>query len=108
MSYKQTSRSRTLTLAAVTLIAVTLLAVAAASASAAGYGELTRFGAPGAGLGKLTEERSRAIGVDPRDNSVYVLDEPQEETEKKEEVEGVKVTVVVRHLRLQKFKEESK
>ncbi len=106
MSYMHTSRIRSSILASIILVAFGAL-VTAGSAAASGYGELTRFGAPGSGLGKLTEERSRAIGVDPRDNSVYVLDEPQEETERKEEIEGVKVTVVVRHLRLQKFKEES-
>ena len=106
MSYTHTRRIRSSIVASVALAVLGALIMAGSAAAAVGYGELTRFGAPGSGLGKLTEERSRAIGVDPRDNSVYVLDEPQEETERKEEVEGVKVTVVVRHLRLQKFKEE--
>src|SRR5271165_2840778 len=58
-----------------------------ASATPKAYGELTRFGEAGVGSGKLTtpveepfDEQltgTRAIGVDPRDNSVYVVDEPK-------------------------------
>ena len=47
-----------------------------------GYGELTRFGQKSGEefAGHLAPEwlRSRAIGVDPTDNSVYLLDEPKE------------------------------
>jgi hypothetical protein len=82
----------------------TLGCTAIAEASA-GYGELTRFGKAGTGLGELTPNEASetpltmALGVDPKDNSVYVVDEPEEETEVGKEV--------TRHVRLQKFKEAS-
>ncbi|MFI4990025.1 MAG: PKD domain-containing protein [Solirubrobacterales bacterium] len=58
-----------------------------------GFGELTRFGETGAlgESGKLGELNTRALGVDPTDNSVYLLDEAKEATETK------------RVFRLQKF-----
>src|SRR4029077_18928001 len=75
------------------LIALACLAMPgiAAAIEPTGYGELTRFGEtgvtggeePSPEPGKLNELRSRAIGVDPTDNSVYVLDEPVEPLAKK-------------------------
>jgi PKD repeat protein len=72
---------------------VVLLAPAGAHA-ASSYGELTRFGtgaAPGEAEGQINDEerrfshaetlRAHLIGVDPSDNSVYVLDEPKEYTQ---------------------------
>ena len=72
---------------------IALLAPAAAHA-ASSYGELTRFGvgaAPGEAEGQINDEerrfshaetlRAHLIGVDPSDNSVYVLDEPKEYTQ---------------------------
>jgi PKD repeat protein len=106
------------------LCAFTLLAAASqASAAPSGYGELTRFG-PGAGpgetLGTLNDEhRTRLLGVDSSDNSVYVLDEPLEEEqeikeihrgrpgcpEELEEEEPCEIGVgpFTRHFRIQKF-----
>ncbi len=91
----------------------------------AAYGELKRFGEAGPSAGQLNEERTRLLGVDPTDNSVYVLDEPQRFTQEKVEVinpetkaceineitgnctmEGV--GPITRHFRLQKFAEEGK
>jgi PKD repeat protein len=106
------------------LLCVFALLALAAPASAAGesYGELTRFGlgGPGETLGTLNDEhRTRLLGVDPTDNSAYVLDEPSEEeqAEKKvkrgqpgcpveeEEPEPCEIGVgpITRHFRLQKF-----
>lgn len=59
-----------------------------------GYGELTRFGetaSKSGETGKLGELSARAIGVDPTDNSVYLLDEAKPATNSK------------RVFRLQKF-----
>ena len=79
--------------AALALIAAIMLALAASAGAAepSGFGELTRFGSTGTAAGQITETGTHAIGVDPTDNSVYVLDEPQE-------AKGAK-----RFLRLQKF-----
>ncbi len=113
--------------------AIVVLGVLAAGARAE-YGELTRFGSGTGGTpkpGQLADERTRAVGVDTTDNSVYVADEPEEATqqqlsipydEKEEECpaaqhpEGVVEEVpaeskncfersgpITRHLRLQKF-----
>jgi hypothetical protein len=73
------------------LSVLVLLAPAAAPAGASVYGELTRFGqgAPSIGSnGQINDDerrfthgetlRAHLIGVDPTDNSVYVLDEPEE------------------------------
>jgi len=109
---------------AVLLVLFVLMSFGVARAGAS-YGELKRFGEPGPGSGQLNEERTRLLGVDPTDNSVYVLDEPQRFTQAKEEVidpetktceinettgkckmEGV--GPITRHFRLQKFTTESK
>jgi PKD repeat protein len=102
---------------------------ATAQAQSSAYGELTRFGEAGSGPGQISgEERARSggeprahlLGVDPTDNSVYVLDEPRELEQKRkkptpeEEAECVEEEIppqecgpptgpVKRHLRLQKF-----
>jgi PKD repeat protein len=82
--------------------AVSLLAFAALvlmpghahAAEAKGYGELARFGEKaGDKAGELDETHTRAIGVDPTENSVYVLDEPK------------KASKETRFYRLQKFTE---
>jgi PKD repeat protein len=109
---------------AVLLVLFVLMSFGVARAGAS-YGELKRFGEAGPGAGQLNEERTRLLGVDPTDNSVYVLDEPQRFTQAKEEVidpetkaceinevtgkcvmEGV--GPITRHFRLQKFTTESK
>ncbi len=74
------------------------LAIAPGAAHAQAYGELTRFGegAPGegaAGSGQINDQEQRfangevlrphLIGVDPTDNSVFVLDEPEAVKQKK-------------------------
>jgi len=95
MTYAQSRAARAmLSLAGCALaIAAMMLLVAASTVHAAepsGYGELTRFGETGDGAGQINELGAHAIGVDPTDNSVYVLDEPEERSNK-------------RMLRLQKF-----
>ena len=73
---------------------VALLAPAAAHGAGGTYGELTRFGvggSPGEAEGQINDDerrfshaetlRAHLLGVDPSDNSVYVLDEPQEYTQ---------------------------
>jgi PKD repeat protein len=104
--------------AAICTLAIVLLpAVAQAE-----YGEVQRIGGKTAGTnnGQLTSERTRLLGADPTENSVYVLDEPQkfsqtEEPEinpvtkecEKNEITGKCVMVGVgpltRHFRIQKF-----
>ncbi len=89
--------------AALAALVLLLVADAAGAAEVTGYGELARFGETGTtggqeplgATGKLDEVRTRAIGVDPTDNSVYILDEPQEPV-------GAKRTI-----RLQKFTDPS-
>jgi len=85
-----------------TMASAALLPSVADAAEANGYGELARFGEAGdkaAGEaiepGKLAERRTRLLGVDPTDNSVYVLDEPKSPTIGSNKIE--------RHFRLQKF-----
>jgi PKD repeat protein len=80
-------RSKALSVIGGSLLAIVALALAgfaatAYGAEATGYGELTRFGEFGGFEGHLSpgELRARAIGVDPTDNSVYLLDEPKEPT----------------------------
>jgi PKD repeat protein len=75
--------------------AATILPSSVRAAEPNGFGQLTRFGETAENLGeagKLAELNTRLIGVDPTDNSVYVLDETKQPT-------GIK-----RFLRLQKFK----
>jgi PKD repeat protein len=57
-------------------------------ARADSYGELARIGSkePGTGAGQFNSERTRLLGVDPTDNSVYVLDEPERYSQEKKEV----------------------
>ena len=79
------------------LLAVTLLAAGPAHAEEPkGFGELTRFASTGDAKGQLDELRTRAIGVDPTDNSVYLVDEPKPPNVKSKEL--------VREIRVQKFK----
>jgi PKD repeat protein len=124
MVHSHGMRTKTLIGSAMVLLALlALLAVAPPHAFGA-YGELARVGetTPGTGNGQFNEERTRLLGVDPTDNSVYVLDEPQRYTQAKEEkidpetkacevneITGkcVKVGVgpITRHFRLQKFTE---
>lgn len=97
MTHAHRSRARLI----VAVLASLLLASVASSALPSparaaepnGFGELTRFGETGnlGESGKLAELNTRAIGVDPTDNSVYLLDETKAPTETK------------RFLRLQKF-----
>jgi hypothetical protein len=66
---------------------------ATASVASASYGEIQHFGAKGVNEGQFEgSEESTAIGVDPRDNSVYVVDLPGEKAAEKNE------------FRIQKFK----
>jgi hypothetical protein len=63
------------------------------AASAGVYGEITHFGSKGTAEGQFEGSlEANAIGVDPRDNSVYVVDLPGEKAVEKDE------------FRLQKFK----
>jgi PKD repeat protein len=97
------ARMRLIVAAAGCLLAVAALALLPSTVradEAKGYGELTRFGETGDGLGQLDETRTRALGVDPSEgNSVFVLDEP------KKPKKVLKTTV--RSFRLQKFTESS-
>src|SRR5262245_50675263 len=81
-------RMKTLIGTATVLLALLVVLVAQAPRALGAYGELARIGetTPGAGNGQLNEERTRLLGVDPTDNSVFVLDEPQRYTQAKEEV----------------------
>lgn len=78
-------------LAAVLVVMALGLVGVASAVEPTGFGELTRFGETGDLKGQLDETRTLAIGVDPTDNSVYLLDENKAGTKKK------------RFLRLQKF-----
>ncbi|HLL91972.1 MAG TPA: PKD domain-containing protein [Solirubrobacteraceae bacterium] len=80
-----------------------ILALALASSARASYGEIGRFGEPGTKAGKLafSEEHTFGLGVDPTENSVYVLDEPEAPEENAHEEH-------TRFLRLQKFSESGK
>lgn len=123
MALSQSVRIKTL-IGSAAVLALFLLMSVGASRAAAAYGELKRIGetTPGSANGQLSEERTRLLGVDPTDNSVYVLDEPTRFTQTKQEVidpetkaceineatgkcvmEGV--GPITRHFRLQKFTE---
>ncbi len=66
------------------------------AANAGTYGEITHFGSRGEGEGQFEGSlEANAIGVDPRDNSVYVVDLPGEKAAAKNE------------FRLQKFKDNA-
>jgi hypothetical protein len=65
----------------VALAGVVLLACATAVAADASYGEIGHFGELGSGPGQFNPGESPAIGVDPRNNSVYVVDQPNPEKE---------------------------
>lgn len=123
MAQFQSTRMK-ISIASLALLVLLALPAAFAPRALGAYGELARIGetTPGTGNGQLNEERTRLIGVDPTDNSVYVLDEPQRFTQEKVEVvdpetktceineitgkcvmEGV--GPITRHFRLQKFTE---
>jgi PKD domain len=62
------------------VLALVAIAIAVPAAGAAGYGELTRLsgGSSGTGLGEFKIEfETQGLGVDPTDNSVYIVDEPK-------------------------------
>lgn len=122
MAQFKSVRIKVLLATASCLLATTALMSAGTSPAAAEYGESTRIGGTttGTGNGQLNEERTRLLGVDPSDNSVYVLDEPQRYAQSKEtvidpetktcevnETTGKCVVVgvgpITRHFRLQKF-----
>jgi len=90
-------RPRAIAILASLALASALLSILPGTVRAAepnGYGELTRFGetaSKNGEAGKLGELSARAIGVDPTDNSVYLLDEAKPATNSK------------RVFRLQKF-----
>ena len=87
MSQPQSARKIVLLLAMSMLLGLAVLVTLASTARAAEqYGEITRFGELGDTEGKLDETRTRAIGADPSNNSVYVVDEPEPQTEKKEKI----------------------
>jgi hypothetical protein len=59
-----------------------LVAAATAAAAQASYGEIGRFGGVrGAGAGQFEAKEAAAIGVDPENNSVFVVDLPDENNE---------------------------
>ncbi len=135
MSQPHSARRTVLLLATSSLIALAamLVALAGTARAAEQYGELTRFATTGdaEGVGELDEGRTRAIGADPTENSVFVLDEPEEQTQTQEKVKPTKEEVeeceeeetqtqaeceaeeevgvgpITRHLRLQKFTEST-
>ena len=74
----QRSRISARNLAALVLATVAAMLVAASVAAAAPYGEVGGFGVNGTGNGQLSlfPSETDAIGVDPTDNSVYVVDLP--------------------------------
>jgi PKD domain len=101
-----------------------LVPASAASAASERWGEITRFGLGAAGgtPGDLNDEhRTRLLGVDPTDNSAYVLDEPSEEEEAEKKIKvgqpgcpeepeepeqepcEISIGPITRHFRLQKF-----
>ena len=121
MTHPRRACRRTVLAAATFLFAIVLLPALAR----AEYGEVQRIGgkAVGPGNGQLTPERTRLLGVDPTENSIYVLDEPQKFTQTEEpeinpetkecnknEVTEKCVMVGVgpltRHFRIQKFSAE--
>jgi hypothetical protein len=59
-----------------TLVGVFVLAGATAVAADASYGEVGRFGSEGTGPGQLSPGESHAIGVNPENNDVFVVDQP--------------------------------
>jgi hypothetical protein len=59
-----------------TLVGVLVLAGATAVAADASYGEIGRFGSGGTGAGQFNPGESHAIGVNPENNDVYVVDQP--------------------------------
>jgi len=76
-----------------TMAGMLLIVCAAAPLADASYGEIQHFGSKGVNEGQFEgSEESTAIGVDPRDNSVYVVDLPGEKAAEKNE------------FRIQKFK----
>jgi hypothetical protein len=93
----QSPRSRTTVLSLIVMCAIAFAVMATNAMAAGSFGELTRFGEGGSGTqtGTLREPfealsgqftGTRAIGVDPTDNSVYVVDEPTEPSQEKSEV----------------------
>lgn len=111
MSHARVICRRPLLLAGVVL--VSMLAMAGV-AHASGFGEIRRFGAPGASLGELTAaklekgnetlewEPWHVIGVDPEEgNAVFVLEEYKES----KSIKHGKKEWSIRYLRLQKLSE---
>jgi len=63
-------------------LSVAAIAMTAVAAQADSYGEITHFGSAGKGVGQLEPfEAVAGLGVDPTDNSVYVVDLPDEKDE---------------------------
>ena len=63
-------------------LALVLMGVLASTASAASFGEIGRIGSKGTGNGQFSvSEETDGFGVDPTDNSVYVVDLPDEKNE---------------------------
>lgn len=99
MHFLHTSRRRLPLFAGVTLILV-LMSVGVAQASGETFGELKRFGAPGTEFGQLTPNKVEetptnrevvfepwhAIGVEPENNDVFVVEEDEEPKEPSAEV----------------------
>ncbi len=80
MPQQRRQRRNLLAAFAPALLAVALLAP---GADAAPFGEISHTGSRGTGLGQLSvfPSETDAIGVDPSDNSVYVVDLPDEKNE---------------------------
>lgn len=64
-----------------TLTGAVVLACATAAVADASYGEIGHFGEDGSAPGQFIPGESPAIGVDPTNNSVYVVDQPHYLTE---------------------------
>ena len=96
------------------VVLASILATAGA-AHAEGFGEITRFGGPGSAAGELTPSVFNnppdsfkfrpwhVIGVEPKTNDVFVLEEYKESTLTKVK----KVETSTRYLRLQEFSSEN-
>ncbi|MGO9322826.1 MAG: PKD domain-containing protein [Solirubrobacteraceae bacterium] len=74
-------------------LAVLLVTITSSARAAEQYGEITRFGTVGDSEGSLDEARTRAIGVDPSNNSVYVVDEPEAPSEEIKKIKPTKKEV---------------
>jgi hypothetical protein len=74
------------------LAGVVVMAGATAAVAQASYGELGHFGEKGTGAGDFNPGESHPIGVDPTDNSVYVVDQPNPSRENEFRIQKFEAT----------------